>query len=93
METPKTANSNTPQKVLKSIEPQESITVNISKEVNGEGLENVLKGVTAFTGVFNKTDKYNLSVCVNKIIDNEVSDNDSNNTSSNEENLCNGERA
>lgn len=69
MRTPKTITENAPQKVYKSIAPVEEIAVSISKEVNGKELDNVLKGVAAFTSVFNETDKYKLEVKVIKIIE------------------------
>lgn len=69
MQTPKTKNSNAPQNVLKSIQPQEEISMNVSKEVNGRELNSVLTGISAFTKVFNETDKYNLEVKVSKIIE------------------------
>lgn len=69
MQTPKTKNSNDPQNVLKSIRPQEEITMNVSKEVNGKELNSVLTGISAFTNVFNETDKYKLEVKVSKIIE------------------------
>lgn len=69
MQTPKTKNSNAPQNVLKSIEAQEEITMNVSKEVNGKELNSVLTGISAFTNVFNETDKYKLEVKVAKIIE------------------------
>lgn len=69
MQTQKTKNSNAPQNVLKSIPAQEEITMNVSKEVNGKELNSVLTGISAFTNVFNETDKYKLEVKVSKIIE------------------------
>lgn len=67
--TPNTKVSNSPQRVLKSIPPTEEISVNITKDVNGKDLKNILEGVAAFTGAFNDSDRYNLDVKVKKVIE------------------------
>lgn len=77
MKTQRTLTANDPQRVLKSIAPQEEIAVSIAKEVNGKELDNVLKGVAAFTSVFNENDKYKLDVKVIKIIEDVIKDGES----------------
>lgn len=66
--TPKTQTSNDPQKVFKTIEEQEEISLSIRKQVTGNELNNVLSSITAFTQGFNMDDKYELEVKVVKII-------------------------
>lgn len=62
---------NESKRVLKSIEPVEEICINISKKVNGKEVDDTLKAVAAFTNTFNDSDKYELTVKVEKIIDKE----------------------
>lgn len=87
--TPRTKTVNEAQKVLKSIEPQEEIRINISKKVTGSELENALSGIAAFTKVFDMNDKYMLEVKVSKLIE-DVNKDDKDKQQSNEKNICNG---
>lgn len=72
--TPKGRNSNDSQKVLKSIQPQEQIVMNITKQVSGSELGTVLQGVDAFAKCFSKDDKYSVEIKVEKVIEPDVQD-------------------
>lgn len=67
--TPNTKLSNSPQRVLKSLPPAEEISVNITKDVNGKDLKDILEGVAAFTGAFSLNDRYSLYIQVSKVIE------------------------
>ena len=68
---PASEKANTPQKVLKSIQPVEIITMNIVKKVTGEELEKMLQGITAFTKCIGAEDQYEVSIKVAKLIETE----------------------
>lgn len=57
MKTPKTITANDPQRVLKSIEPQCEVNLNVEKEGNTEEINSILKGVQAFVGTFDNEAK------------------------------------
>ncbi|MDP4092577.1 MAG: hypothetical protein Q8920_04380 [Bacillota bacterium] len=63
-----TKDSNTSQRVLKSIEPAEEITINISQKVSGSNLGNVIKALDDFRKCFNETDEYSVQIKVDKVI-------------------------
>jgi len=67
--TPATNAANTPQKVMKSIQPKEEIAVNITKKVSGSELDNVLQGVGAFTKCFSQEDNYMVEIKVEKVFE------------------------
>jgi hypothetical protein len=69
MRTPATKIENKAQKVRKSLEPQEEITINIVKTVTGSYLVEVLAGVAAFTKSFKENDKFQVTIKVEKKIE------------------------
>lgn len=60
---------NSPQKVLKSIDPQEQILMSITKKVEGKDFEKILNGLVAFTKCFEDADKYKIDIKVEKVIE------------------------
>lgn len=59
---------NKAQIVRKSIQPQEEIVLNITKQITGGELGKVLQGVEAFTKCFNQEDGYIVNIKVEKKI-------------------------
>ena len=72
--TPKTKNGNNAQKVLKSIEPSEGISLNITKKATTKELNCLLTGISGFIGNMS-AGKYNVNIQVSKIME-EVKEND-----------------
>lgn len=65
--TPATAAANTPQKVLKSLEPLNNITINIIETVDGKGLIQRLDGIKKFASSLDPNTKYDLLLQVDKL--------------------------
>lgn len=65
----KKVNQSPSQRVLKSIQPQEQISMGISKKVSGGYLGSILKGLEAFTKCFDDADQYQVDIKVEKIIE------------------------
>ena len=68
-QTTRTKLTNSPQPVLKSIQPHEEIAVNVIKRVDGIELEKLLQGVAAFTGSLGPQDQYEVTIRVEKLLE------------------------
>lgn len=66
MKDQKSDSINTPRNVLKSIDPPEEISINISKNITVDEMEKILNGINAFTKSFPPEDKFSLDVKLSK---------------------------
>jgi hypothetical protein len=75
-ETPAGKNANTSQKVLKSLEPTHSVTINVIETVNSKQLQQRLDAIKQFVGVLDENSTYDLLIQVDKLIEEKPNDND-----------------
>jgi hypothetical protein len=59
---------NTSQQVQKSLPSLEGITLDVVKDVTGNELDNVLKGIGAFTKSFKQDDRYMVTIHIEKSV-------------------------
>lgn len=76
-ETPSGKNRNNAQREMKTIAPQHKVGLDIVTRVNGDALEKMMQGATAFTKCFDPADQFEVTIRVEKIIQGE-SGNDQN---------------
>lgn len=66
-ETPATQSANTPQRVLKSLQPEQNVLTIITSLTGGE-MENILQCVASFTKCFECKDKYIVAIKVERVL-------------------------
>lgn len=87
MQTPKTKTSNESQKVRKSIDPVDEISIKINRKSNKKELNCLLTGISHFIDTF-ENGTYDVDIKISKVIEDVSVDDKKSNNTSDKEDIC-----